>query len=194
MKSLPLRFSAWTVLLLFFVASSFAKHVKAPPDPRFLPIESIALLPVLDVRVDKKSSVDLQKMRKQVASILRKKKYAVTEAENAGGAGEILEEDLQEAKPDWIKGLGPSDARWVMIVGLSDIATKITLGSTTNVEVMAFLYDKQTATLVWKNKGIGQAGQGGLVGIAMKGLSKGEAFSNALNNLLAAIPKREKKR
>jgi len=192
MKSVTFRFSAWTVLLLFLSAYSFAKHVKAPPDPRFLSIGSITLLPVLDARVDKKSNVDLQSLRKQVESILRKKNYQVTQAENSGGVGEIVEEDLQEAKPEWVKQLGPSQARWVMVIGLSDVATKTTLGSSTNVEVMGFLYDKETATLMWKNRGIGQAGQGGLMGIAMKGLSKGAAFSNALRNLLAAIPKREK--
>jgi len=56
------------------------------------------------------------------------------------------------------------------------------------------LYDKETATLVWKNTGIGQAGQGGLMGIAIKGISKSEAFSNALRNLLVGIPKRETKK
>jgi hypothetical protein len=194
MKLLTYRLLFATVLLCLLTLNCFANHTKTPPDPRFALIESITILPMLDTRVDKKSNVDLQKLQKHVTSILRKKNYQAIEAETSGDAGEIVEEDLQEAKPEWIKRLGPSEARWVMVIGLNDAATKVTLGSTTNVEVMGFLYDKQTATLVWKNTGIGRAGQGGLAGIAMKGLSKSEAFSNALGSLLATIPKRENKK
>jgi hypothetical protein len=123
---------------------------------------------------------------------LKRKNYRVSLADNTGTAGEITEEDLKDTKPAWIQKLGPSDAGWVMVVCLDDVASKMTFGSTGNAEVSGYLYHRQTATLIWKDKGVGQAGQGGLAGMMMKSTMKGVAPGTAMWNLLSSIPKRPK--
>ena len=120
---------------------------------------------------------------------MKSKDYQVTVSDDLGdGIEQILEDDLREADGEWIKRLGPAKSRWVMVLMLVDVTTKLTFGSTGNAEVAGFLYDKETGTLVWRDKGIGKAGQGGLIGMCMKGMMDEAAISNAMNNLLASIP------
>ena len=80
----------------------------------------------------------------------------------------------------------------MLVVCLDDLASKITFGSTGNAEVSGFLFDKEKGELVWAGKGVGQAGQGGLMGMTMVGMMKGEAIGSALYNLLSGIPNRPK--
>jgi hypothetical protein len=190
MKRYATKSTYWLLLatLLSLTSLAHAKHTEPPPDPKFSAIGQIVILPVVDARVDKKAAVDLQKLRETAEKNLKKKNYQVSESDNGGPVGQVIEDDLKEAKPDWVKGLGPADARWVMVVGLSDMATKVTLGSTANVEVMGFLYDKASGTTVWNGRGIGRAGQGGLFGMAIKGAIKSEALTAAIYNLLNSVP------
>jgi hypothetical protein len=91
-----------------------------------------------------------------------------------------------------VRKLGPAEARWVMVVSLGDVTSKVTFGSTGNAEVSGYVYDKQDGKLIWKEKGVGQAGQGGLVGMMMKGMMKSAALNSAIDNLMRSVPKRPK--
>ncbi|MEK7274883.1 MAG: hypothetical protein AAB110_06475 [Candidatus Desantisbacteria bacterium] len=42
------------------------------------------------------------------------------------------------------------------------------LGSTENAELAGYMYDKKAGIVIWHDKGIGQTGLGGLVGMAFK--------------------------
>lgn len=168
------------------------KKPKEPPDPKFMAIENISVLPLVDSRVGKKADVNLDKLQASAVNALKKKRYPVTAVTTTGEAGQIVEEDLQGAQPEWTKKLGPADSRWVMVVCLGDVMTKMTFGSTGNAEVSGYLFDKQTGELVWKGKGVGQAGQGGLAGMMMKGTMKGEALNAAIYNLFTGMPTRPK--
>jgi hypothetical protein len=77
-----------------------------------------------------------------------------------------------------------------MVLMLVDVATKLTFGSTGNAEVAGFLYNKEAGTIVWRDKGIGQVGQAGLMFMLMKGAMAGSAIDVAMNSLLSSIPKR----
>lgn len=171
----------------------YAKRKKAPPDPRFASIGQIVVLPVVDARAGKKDKVSLESLRKAAINNLHHKNYDVVSSNDEGAVGDIADEDLNGARPGWVKKLGPSDARWVLVVGLDDAHSKITFGSTGNAEVEGFLFDKQQGTVVWKGTGVGQAGQGGLMGMAMKGMMRGAALDSAMFNLLSGIPKLPKK-
>ena len=159
------------------------------PDPKFLAIDQIVLLPVLDARAGKKENINLEKyLRGTAQKNLKSKNYQVILNDSFGNADQIVEEDLSDAKPDWIKRLGPSEARWVMIVGIRDVHSKTTFGSTGNAEVFGFLYDKENG-VVWKGIGTGQVGQGGLLGMALKGVMSASAIQIATANLLGSLPK-----
>lgn len=168
------------------------KRPVIPPDPKFMAIQNISVLPIVDARAGKKASVNMEKLQNSAVKALKKRRYPVSAASSSGEAGPIAEEDLQSAKPAYTKKLGPADARWVMVICLGDVASKITFGSTGNAEVSGYLFDKESDELVWKGKGVGQAGQGGLAGMAMKGMMKGEAISAAVYNLFTGIPTRPK--
>jgi hypothetical protein len=165
---------------------------RTPPDPRFLAIQGVSVLPVVDARAGQKAGVNLEKLQGQVVKTLQQKRYPVTAAGKSGQSGEIAIEDMDSADPAFIKKLGPADERWVLVVFLNDITSKITFGSTGNAELSAYLFDKGGGALLWKGKGVGQAGQGGLMGMPLKGMMKGQALDAAVVSLLAGIPNRPK--
>jgi hypothetical protein len=192
MKRQIVRFYLCSIVLLLLPATCLAKHSKLPPDPRFASIDQVVVLPVVDNRAGKKDKVSLDSIRKAAIENLKHKNYTVTEADKVGTVGDIAEEDLNDANPTWVKRLGPPDSRWVLVIALDDVHSKITFGSTGNAEVVGFLFDSQDGTLVWKGTGVGQAGQGGLMGMAFKGFMSGAALDNAMANLMSGIPKRGK--
>ena len=181
-----------SLLAILAVDCAAKKKPKSEPDPVFMTIGNVCVLPIVDARAGKKAGVNLEKLQKSVAGVIKKKRYSVSSTDTPGVTGEIAVEDVEAADPTYVKKLGPTNERWVMVVFLDDITSKITFGSTGNAELSGYLFDKQDGRLIWKNKGVGQAGQGGLAGMAMKGMMKGEAMSNAIGSLLSSIPKRPK--
>lgn len=178
--------------LICVVDCSASKKQKIPPDPKFAAIENISVLPIVDDRAGDKANVNMGNLQRNVVKALQKKHYSVTAADTTGDAVQIAVEDLEDAHPPYLKKLGPTNQRWVMVVLLDDVHSKITFGSTGNAEVSGYLFDKDSGELLWKGKGVGQAGQGGLMGMTMKGMMKGEALSAAVANLLSSVPTRPK--
>jgi hypothetical protein len=125
---------------------------------------------------------------------LQKRGYAPVSADNNGEVGQIVEEDLLDTKPAWIKRLGTPSSRWVMVVCLLDVHSKLTFGSTGNAEISGYLFDKEKPELVWSGKSVGRAGQGGLLGMTMKGAMKSAAMGTAVVNLVDLLPKHPKKK
>lgn len=153
--------------------------------------QEIALLPVIDARIDTTVEVDVEKqIRKEVKEKLEKMDYDVSLASTMGDVQDILEEKLKSASPQWIRRLGPLEARWVMVLALVDLTTKLTFGSTGNAEITGYLFDKESGKKLWQDKGIGQVGQGGLLGMMMKGGMGDEAIEAAVKDLMRSIPKR----
>jgi hypothetical protein len=145
-------------------------------------------MPIVDSRSGEKARIDFEKLQAQAEKQLTGKRYRVTLDADAASLADMNVDDINEMTPDLVRKTAPSEQRWVMILCLEDVATKITFGSTGNAEMTGFLFDKQSGKLAWKNKGIGKAGQGGLAGMMMKGMMKGEALSAALTNLLLPVP------
>jgi len=168
-------------------------HAKNPPDPKFMAIQNISVLPIVDARAGDKKSVNMGDVQKTLIGLLNKKKhYPASAAGTSGEVGQIAVEDLESAVPSYVKKLGPADARWVMVICLDDVVSKWSFGSTGNAELSGFLFDKDSGELIWKGKGVGQAGQGGLMGMAMKGAMKGQALLEATQRLLKGMPDRPK--
>src|SRR5437870_4466563 len=119
------------VLFTIITIDCLAQKPKKPPtelETQFTSFEKIVVLPAVDSRVGQKTSVNLEDIQKQVVKLLQKKNYVAEAAANSRASGEIVEEDLKEAKPEWVKKLVPEDARWVMVVCLGDVMSKITFG------------------------------------------------------------------
>jgi hypothetical protein len=185
-------------LIVFLLAAICVVEVTAkkkpaiPPDPKFMAIQNISVLPVVDSRAGEKTSVNMPKLQGSVVKGLMKKHYPVNAANTSGDAGHIAVEDLEDAQATYLKKLGPASERWVMVVLLDDIHSKIVFGSTGNAELDGYLFDKDSGELLWKGKGVGQAGQGGLIGMSMKGMMKSEALDAAVRSLLGSMPNRPK--
>lgn len=233
MKSFTIKLSLCVLALAVLPIDCFGKKNEpppAPPDPKFAAIDQIVILPVVDARAGKKDDSDIDSLLVATVDSLKRKNYTVTvilassSSSPAGGpscpigltcrsnekwkAVEAVE-DLNEAKPDWIKRLGPPEARWVMVVGLNQLqgrnfapiyATKgpfkggVGHGSTGIAEVFGFLFDKQDGSVLWKNTAAGEASEGGgLVELGDKGGMMAEALDLAVSNLLSSIPKLPKK-
>jgi len=179
------------LVLLSGCAAPLKKGIYLAPDFQPGAVSEINLLPPIDARIDKEVEVDLEKqLRGEIRSMLKRRGYKVSDSDRVDNMEQLTEDELKSALPGLIRRLGPPGARHVMVVLLLDVKTKFTFGSTGTAEVAGFIYDKESEKLIWRDKGIGKAGQGGLIGMAMKGMMDEQAISMANRNLVASIPKR----
>jgi len=189
-KNLMLLFLCLLIGLISGCAGSLKKGIYLAPDFQTTSVSEINLLPAIDARVDKEVKVNLEKqLCAAVKSLLEKKGYKVSISNNIDAIAQITEDDLKSGEPELIRQLGAPGASWVMVILLIDVNTKLTFGSTGTAEVAGFLYDVESEKMIWRDKGIGKAGQGGLVGMLMKGMMDEQAISMANYNLVASIPK-----
>ncbi len=187
----------WFFLLMSLLTAGCAATLKNAVylDPGFQSsaVQEITLLPIIDARIDTTFEVNMEKqIRKEVKDRLVSSGYRVNITSTKGTSEGLIEEKLKTADSQLIKQLGPPASRWVMIVFLNDVETKLTFGSTGNAEISGFLFDKETGTRIWQDKGVGQAGQGGLLGMMMKGASGDDAIERAVKDLVQSIPERPK--
>jgi len=155
--------------------------------------KQIFLYPPIDSRIDKKIDINLDNhLQKAAYKDLTKKGYKVVLVANAETTTQIIDEDLKTPDPNWIGHLKPDDAHIIMVIELVDLQTKLTFGSTGNAEISGYIFDKDSKKMIWHDKGIGQVGQGGLIGMAEKGMMASNAINAAMFSLLSSIPKRPK--
>lgn len=154
-------------------------------------IDKIIVFPVVDLRFEKqKELASLDKwVHGKIKGALKPKKYEFSLLKDRELVNDITEEDLADPNPDWIRQLGASDYRWIFLPILNDATSKTTFGSTGNAVVSAVLLDKQKASVIWKDKAIGRKGQGGLIGMAMKGKMEQAAIEKATKELMKSFPK-----
>jgi len=60
----------------------------------------------------------------------------------------------------------------------------------TRTVIRAGLVDCLTAERAWRGRGVGRVGQGGLLGMAMKGGMAGQALTAAIRYMLSSLPPR----
>ncbi len=157
-------------------------------------VSGITLLSPIDARVDQTVEVELSKqLNELMKKILEERGYTANVLSDAPTGATLLKYDLKAADAKLIKTLGPDDARWVMILVLDDVTTQLTFGSTGNAEVSGFMFDKQNGTTVWRDKGIGRVGQGGLYGMVIKSVMDEKAIRMGVFNLSASVPLRRDK-
>jgi hypothetical protein len=82
----------------------------------------------------------------------------------------------------------------MMVVYLDDASSKTALGYSFKAENTALLLNKRSGAMLWKDKGIGSQGQGGLYGCLMSPMIKDDALSGSVTSMLASFPKAPSKR
>jgi hypothetical protein len=192
---LRLRFPTKLLSLLFICVAGCAPSKNAIYlDPGYpeLGIDMITLLPAIDARIDTTEEANVEEqIREKGKDKLEGKGYEVTLSDITGNVGQITEDLLKSGDPQWIGRLGPPGARWTMVLMLVDVSSTLTFGSTGNAEVAGYLFDRGKGTILWRDKGIGKVGQGGLLGMVLKGTMAEGAISEAMNNLMSSFPKRQ---
>jgi hypothetical protein len=156
-------------------------------------VDEVVLLPVVDLRPDKSVGLDVKASALSSAkSTLKQKKYKFSVHSDEAQVANLAPEDLEKPKPEWVKSLNPANGRWMMVVAVNDLVKKVTFGTAANAEVSAYLFDKESGKCVWRDKGIGQAGQGGLIGYMNP--SATTAMQIATYNAINGLPAKPKQK
>ena len=188
------------VILPFLVATLVQTGCSTtPPKPLysaagFQPesMDTVYILPVVDSRADKKLGLNVEPLQRIMFNDLKRKRYHVEVVRDRSLVDGINDEDLKNPTQDWVKAAGPTDARWVMVLAVTELSRKLTFGSTANAEVVLVVLDKQTGTVVWRDKALGQAGQGGIIGMFMVSMMEDEAMNFAMYGIMVKFPKKPK--
>lgn len=191
--------SLLVALIVVFVLVGCASQLKpaAYLDRGFKPesIGQIVMLPAVDGRIDKGAKVNLEdELREEAAKILRDKGYDVVMNNAPGETAGLTYHDYRAADTAMIKRLGPSSARWAMVVALVYLNGQ--------AKVQGFLFDKVNGTLVWQDNGAGAVKvnasccgiSGILAGILTYQAEKAFGATSArraVDNLLESIPGRD---
>lgn len=156
-------------------------------------VENVAVLPVLDHRIDQSKQLDLDKLVLPIAErSLKGRGYPYSIERDRSLVSAISRDELETPTREFIQSLPPAHERWVFVLALDDSASKLTFGSTGNAEMSGYLFDKRNGQLVWRNKELRQIGQGGLMGMAMKGMMEKAAIEQTAMQMFQALPKRKK--
>lgn len=157
-------------------------------------VDQIALLPVIDNRVDKSTKLKLDDWILPMAEkSLDEKGYAYSLYNDQSLVSGITLDALEAKDPDFIAKVGPSSTRWVLLFVLEDSSSKLTFGSTGTAEMSGYLFDKKSKKLCWRDKEVSQVGQGGLIGMLMKGGMEESAIEAAARSILQTLPLHVKK-
>ena len=156
-------------------------------------VNDLALVSVLDHRIDQSKSLELDDWVLPIAErALKKKGYAYIVHRDRSLVSNITRDALESPTFEFMATLRPSSARWVLLLVLEDSTSKMTFGSTGTAEMSGYLFDTQNSVLSWRNKELSRSGQGGLIGMAMKGLMERLAIELATGAMFQTLPARPK--
>jgi hypothetical protein len=165
------------------------------PEFRASQVEQLAVLPVLDHRIERQGSIDLDAQILPIAEReLTRLGYAYTIVRDRHAIERIERGDFEHPSPGEIAALEPSTSRWLLALVVESSASSLTFGSTGTAELTGYLFDRQARVLVWKNKELGRVGQGGLLGMALKGMMEGAAIEQAAMQMFRALPDRQQQK
>lgn len=177
------------LLLVGCGAAPMKKAIVLDADFHYRLGEKVNILPVIDLRKDKSTDIDLDdSIRTPFVNSIKDKGYAVATL-NDFDKKDLTMEAVAEMSEDELYVLGPKDAQSILILFVNDVSSKyVVMGYTYKVELTGLLLDKQRKTVLWKDKGVGSSGQGGLISGIMAPLVKSEALSTAVNSMIMSFP------
>jgi hypothetical protein len=183
-------------MVALFTSCAGPGKTAAHQSARFTPaeVDQITVLPVVDLRQDKTVDIDLTHIvHGRAKSLLKSKKYEVLLSSDPSAVAGLTEEDLRAKDCPSLEHIQPTGARWIMVFAVHDVTRKLTFGSTGGAELTGYFFDRQNGEQLWRDKGVGRAGQGGLLGMAMIGMMSGEALRAAANDCLITFPSKRRK-
>lgn len=194
MKKILSGFIIITVLFLSGCATPTKMAILFDPEFHQKVDRTIYVLPTVDLRVDRSTSIDVDSdIRKPFSGKLRDKGYEIQLLNDFGGSEDITGAAVAEMSADELYALGPQQSQSVLLVYLNDASSKyVVMGYTYKVEATGLLLDKQRKTVLWKDKGVGSSGQGGLISGLMAPLVKSEALSSVVNSMAMSFPDKNK--
>jgi hypothetical protein len=184
------------VSLLILVTGCVTPYNKAnfmSNDINVMQIDTITVMPILDFRINKEKELNLDKLLHNILEIqLKHRNYKCVMLTDRTIIAHIDQEELESHNKEWIDSINSAGGRWILFVALLDSSSQLTFGSTGSAEMSAYIFDKHNSKLIWQEKAIGSTGQGGLIGMTLKGLMETDAICTATQNLMKAIPVRNK--
>jgi hypothetical protein len=129
--------------------------------------ESINIFPLIDCRIDKSVELNYEKldrvfMKGTVKHYLKKKDYEFEVLTDVSWVSGISADDINYPEESWIRSLGPTNSRYVLLIVLLDVQTENkTFGKGASVEMLGLLVDKSRGVVVWRDKSSKQAGMSG---------------------------------
>ena len=183
------------VISVALAASGCSTTQKIPIklDPNFVRkgIDTVVLMPVVDRRAEKTAKIDFEKeVRLPAKKILEKKGYAVIMPNAYSEGSNITADQVAEMNVDDLSGLGPKDSRALLFIYVEDVLDSyVVLAYTFKIEATGSLIYKQEKSELWRDKGIGASGQGGLISGITSGMDKSVAISVCLENIFVTLPK-----
>ncbi len=160
---------------------------------QFQPAQVVALsvLPVVDHVVDRQGSMDLEDTIMPIAEKeLTRLGYVYTVLRDQHWVEGIARGDFDAPSPEWIATLGPPTSRFMMALVLEESSSWLTFGGTGTAELTGYLFDKQSATLLWKNKELGRTGIAGFLGMMLKSMMEKDAIQIATQEMFRTLPDR----
>lgn len=130
-------------------------------------INEITILPVIDIRKSKKAELDIdftadfQKIIRAKISgeIITIKEYKV----NNPDSDEVNYSKVINHSSEWIKNLGPNDARYVLIVVFSGATanSSVVADKISSASLSGYFFDKKIGKLLWKDLYVSDDESGG---------------------------------
>lgn len=188
----PILALAGAALLLSACSTTNPRPLRSAADFRPEFMDTVYVLPVVDARADKKLDLNVDRLQKTISGSLKKKRYDTVILSDSRLPTGLTDEDLRDPTHDWISQTGPSEARWMLMLVVTELSRKLTFGSTGNAEVTLAILDKSQGTVVWEDKALGRAGQGGLLGMMMVSAMDDEALDAALRQVMQKISRKPK--
>lgn len=130
-------------------------------------ITNLTLLPIIDNRTTPNPEHDFAKMTEGIlersVKDLRKKGYEIRTTGDIGSVRSLTANDFEAADPEWVKALGPSNSKWVMVLTLAEVKSMITFGKSSTATAVAYLFNRETGELWWKARNKAKIGVGPLL-------------------------------
>lgn len=184
-----------SILLMVFCASGCSTVQKIPIklDPNFSNkgIDTIILMPVVDRRPEKSAKLDFEKeILLPSKKILEKKGYTVIIPDKYSEDSSMSSEQVAEMTTEELSALGPRGASAILFIYIEDVMDSyVVLAYTFKIEATGSLIYKQERSELWRDKGIGSYGQGGLMSGMTSSMDRGVALSQCLESMLVTLPK-----
>jgi len=165
--------------------------IKLDPNFNAKGIDTIVLMQIVDRRIDKKANIDLEKeIRIPTKKILEKKGYTVVMPDTFGEGMNVSANDVGEMGVEDLATLGPKDSKVLLFIYLEDVSESyIVLAYTFKIEATGSLIHKQEKIELWRDKGIGACGQGGLISGVFSGVDRAAAIEGCRDSMLVTLPK-----